>query len=256
MNTMAGKLRSSAGFDPRTMPEVDAALAQLTAPTRKTVHELQTLRLIVGNAAKSGTAPQRLAGKQLLDEFDDYVMNAPAGATVSGDAKALQAWKDARADYAKMKKGELITEIIENAEVSKGTKEGAISSQLSALAKNPKKMRFFSAEEQTAIREAAKGGKLQSTLRVLGTFAPLTPAAAIFTAFNPLGGYTAVAGLAAKSAADFRREQQANRLASQMRLGAKPPILEGPLANTPVFFSKGLQNMSGPVQQNALAGNQ
>jgi len=245
MNGMAAKLRSSAGYDPRTMPEVDAALAQLTAPAAKTVAELQTLRTIVSNAAKSIKPAERKAASQLLDEFDEYVMNAPA---VSGDAKAAQAWKEARADYSKMKKSELITDIIDNAEVSQGTKDASIAGQLSALAKNPKKMRFFSSDEQEAIREAAKGGSLQSALRIAGKFLPVTPAAAIFTAFNPLGGYTAAAGMAAKGMADVRRTQQVNRLASQMRLGERPTVLEGAMANTPVFVARNIQNML--AQQN------
>jgi hypothetical protein len=253
MGGMAAKLRASAGYDPRIMPNVEVALSNLTSGNAKNVGELDTLRTIIGNAAKSGSAPERNAAKQLLDEFDTYVTSAPPSAVVAGDTSAMKAWKDARADYAKMKKSELITDIIENAEIAKGTKEGSIASQLIALAKNDKKMRFFTAEEQDAIREAAKGGKIQSLLNVVGKFSPSTPAAAIFTAVNPLGVYTAAAGMASKSLADQRRIQQANALANRMRLGETPEVLEGPLANQPVFFSRGVQNMLGPVQQNQNA---
>lgn len=253
MSQMPAKLRASAGYDPRTMPKVDAALAQLAAGNPKTVQELDTLRTIINGAAKSGDAPERLAAKQLLDEFDDYVMNAPANAIIAGDKKAIAAWKDARADYAKMKKSEMITDIIEKADVSQGSKEANIASQLSALAKNEKKMRFFTADEQQAIREAAKGGTMQQLLRTVSKFTPMTPAAAIFTAVNPLGAYTAAAGLAAKNVAEANRVRQVNRLASQMRLGETPQVEEGVFYNTPVFFSRGVQNMLGPTQQNQNA---
>ena len=250
MGNMAGKLRSSAGYDPRIMPDVDAALAQLTTGNPKTVQELGTLRTIIGNAAKSTKPAERKAASQLLDEFDDYVMNAPASAVVSGNKQAMQAWKDARADYAKMKKGEMITDILENADVAQGSKESSIATQLTSLAKNEKKMRFFTAEEQEAIREAAKGGTLQTMLRTIGKFTPMTPAAAIFTAVSPFGAYTAGAGLTARTIAEQRRTQQVNRLADRMRLGEMPKVIEGPFANEPVFFSRGVQNMLGPVQQN------
>ena len=250
MSSLANKLRSSAGFDPRIMPDVDAALAQLTSGNPKNIQELTTLRTIVGNAAKSTKPAERLAASQLLDEFDDYIMNAPSSAIVTADKKALAAWKEARADYSKMKKGETISNILDNAEVSQGSKEANIASQLSALAKNEKKMRFFSPDEQEAIRNAAKGGTLQSMLRTLSKFTPMTPAAAIFTAVNPLGAYTAAAGMAAKSLAETRRTQEVNRLASRMRLGETPEVLEGALANTPVFAARSAQNMLGPVQQN------
>lgn len=257
MQKMAPKLRSSAGYDPRIMPKVDVALSNLTAATPKTVQELDTLRTIIGTAAKSADASERKAAKQLLDEFDTYVTTAPPSAIVSGDKLAMNAWKEARADYAKMKKSELITDVIEDAELAKGTKESSIASQLSALAKNDKKMRFFTADEQAAIREAAKGGKLQSVMNILGKLSPVTPAGAIFTVVNPIGGYTAGAGMAARSLADQRRTQQANLLASRMRLGQTPPILEGALANVPTFTSRAIQsnlNMLSPETQNALMG--
>ena len=257
MGGMANKLRSSAGYDPRIMPDVDAALAQLTSSTNsKTVGELNTLRTIVSNAAKSTKPAERKAASQLLDEFDDYVMNAPPSAVIASDKAAIQAWKDARADYAKMKKSEMITDILENADVSQGSKEANIASQLSSLAKNDKKMRFFTPDEQEAIRASAKGGTLQTMLRTIAKFTPMTPAAAIFTAVNPLGLQTAAAGMAAKGIAEARRVQDVNRLASRMRLGKTPDILEGAFANTPVFFTRGAQNMLGPVQQNQNAMTQ
>jgi len=252
MGDMAATLRT-VGYDPRTMPKVQVALENLAANNPKTVQELGTLRTIINNAANSSDAAERLAGIKLRDKFDDYVLNAPASASVSADPKAMQAWKDARADYAKMKKSEVITNILENADVAQGSKEASIASQLSSLAKNPKKMRVFTAEEQEAIREAAKGGTLQVMLRTLGKLTPLTPAAAIFTAVNPFGAYTAAGGFAAKTIAEQRRVQQANRLAERMRLGEAPRVIEGPLANEPVFFSRSVQNMLGPVQQNQNA---
>lgn len=252
MGNMASTLRS-VGYDPRTMPKVQVALENLAANNPKTVQELGTLRTIIGNAANSTDPHERLAGAKLLDKFDDYVLNAPPSAAVNADPKAMTAWKEARADYAKMKKSEMITTILDNADVAQGSKEASIASQLSSLAKNDKKMRIFTPDEQEAIREAAKGGNLQVMLRTIGKLTPLTPAAAIFTAVNPFGAYTAAGGFAAKTLAEQRRTQQVNRLAERMRLGETPQIVEGPFANEPVFFSRGVQNMLGPIQQNQNA---
>jgi hypothetical protein len=98
MQGMAPKLRASAGYDPRIMPKVDVALSNLTAATPKTVQELDTLRTIIGTAAKSVDASERKAAKQLLDDFDTYVTTAPPSAIVAGDVSAMKAWKEARAD--------------------------------------------------------------------------------------------------------------------------------------------------------------
>lgn len=256
MSFLPSHLEATEGYVSGVYPKVDAALARLQSDRPKSVAEITALRKIIGNAASSSDASERRMGKILLDDYDNYVLNAPPSAIVSGDKTALDAWKAAREDYAKVKKSELIEDIVSRAEVSQGGKEATVAQGLSALAKNDKKMRFFTPEEQEAIREAAKGGTLQTMLRTVSKFTPMTPAAAIFTAVNPYGAYTAAAGMAAKEIATVRRMQQVNRLAEQMRLGAQPQMLEGPFVNEPVFFSRSVQNMLGPVQQqnqNALA---
>lgn len=253
MAALPTKLRKELGYVESVNPKVAGAFKELTSNAPKDVAEITALRKIIGSAAGSSDAAERKIASRLLDEFDDYVLNAPPQAIVSGDPKAMDAWKAARADYAKVKKSELIEDIVSRAEVSQGGKEATIAQGLSALAKNEKKMRFFSPDEQEAIREAAKGGKLQTMLRTVAKFTPMTPAAAIFTAVSPFGAYTAAAGMTAKELATARRLQQVDRLTEQMRLGARPQVLESAFANEPVFFSRGVQNMLGPVQQNQNA---
>ena len=240
------------GYDATLMPKVAVALNRATSGDPVDVKRLGVLRTFIKNATESTDAKERLVGSKVLDKFDDYVLNAPSSATINADPKAMQAWKEARADYSKMKKSEMITDIIDRAEVSQGSKESVIAAQLSSLAKSDKKMRLFTAEEQDAIREAAKGGTLQTMLRTLGKFTPMTPAAAIFTAVSPFGAYTAGAGYAAKSVAETRRAQQVNRLAEQMRLGGAPNVIQGPLANEPMFVTQALRNSLAPQNVNQL----
>lgn len=253
MSFLPAHLETTEGYVSGVYPKVDAALARLQADRPKSVAEITALRKIIGNAASSTDPSERRMGRILLDDFDTYVLNAPPGAIVSGDKTALEAWKAARADYAKVKKSELIEDIVSRAEVSQGGKEATMAQGLSALAKNEKKMRFFTPDEQAAIRAAAKGGTVQSMLRTVAKFTPMTPAAAIFTAVSPFGAYTAAAGLGARELATARRAQEIDRLTQQMRLGAKPMVIESPFVNEPLFFSRGVQNMLGPVQQNQNA---
>lgn len=253
MSTLPGKLKTETGYIRNAYPKIGAVLDELVNNEPKDVAQITGMRRIIGTAAKSNDPAERMMASKLLDEFDDYVLKAPASAIISGDKSAVEAWKAARADYAKVKKAELIEDIVSRAEVSQGGKEATIAQGLSSLAKNEKKMRFFSPEEQEAIRQAAKGGTLQTMLRTIGKFTPMTPAAAIFTAVSPFGAYTAAAGMGARELATARRLQQVDRLTQQMRLGAQPQVLEGPFVNEPVFFSRGVQNMLGPVQQNQNA---
>jgi len=250
MAQLPAKLRQEVGYVESVNPKVAGAFRELMSGAPKDVAEITALRKIIGSAAKSSDASERKVAVKLLDEFDDYVLNVSPSAIASGDKKAMDAWKAARADYSKVKKAELIEDIVARAEVSQGGKEATIAQGLSALAKNERKMRFFSPEEQEAIREAAKGGTLQSMLRTVGKFTPMTPAAAIFTAVSPFGAYTAGAGLAARELATARRVQQVGRLADQMRFGTMPRVIESPFVNEPVFFSRGVQNMLAPTMQN------
>jgi hypothetical protein len=262
MASLPAKLRSEVGYVESVNPKVAGAFKELLSDAPKDVAEITALRKIIGGAAGSADKSERMAAMKLLDEFDTYVLNAPPSAIISGDAKAMDAWKSARADYAKVKKSELIEDIVARAEVSQSGKEPSIAQGLSALAKNEKKMRFFTADEQEAIREAAKGGTLQSLMRTIGKFSPMTPAAAIFTAVNPYGAYTAAAGMAAKELATARRLQQTNALASRMRLGQPPAVIEGVGANVPVFAARSAVNNlnslapqdTGNAQFNFLSG--
>lgn len=255
-DTLPGKLRADVGYVEEAYPKVKAVMNELTSDRPKDAAELQALRKIIGGLMTSSDAQERKIASRLKESFDDYVMNVPDSAIASGGKDAAKAWKAAREDYSKVMKGEIFTDIIEKAELSQGDKGKAIASQLSALAKNDKKMRMFTPDEQEEIKRAAKGGSMQSLLNTAAKFTPMTPAAAIFTAVNPWGAYTAAAGLAAKSLATSRQERQAQNLAITMRsgLGSRPPVIEGAMRNLPATSYREAVNALNVLQnQNALA---
>ena len=227
----------------KSKPLIDDAVNQLLSDRPKDIVELTTLRKFISDAAKSTDSAERRIGNILLDKFDDYLLNAPNRALMVRDPNAMKAWTNARADYAKVKKGEIITDMLDKAANVQGSQESSLANQLTQLANNKSRMRFFSPDEQDAIRQAARGGTVQSMLRTIAKFTPMTPAAAIFTAVSPFGAYTAAAGYAGKEMAKARRIRQVNQLAEQMRLGAKPKVIEGKLANVPIFGARGAQNM-------------
>lgn len=249
-DTLPAKLRADAGYVESAYPKVKAVIAELTSDKPKDVAELSALRKIIGGLKGSADAQERKIGAQLMESFDDYVLNAPTSNIAAGDKTAMEAWKAAKSDYARMMKGEIFTDIIDKAELSQGDKGKYIASQISALAKNDKKMRLFTPDEQEEIRKAARGGPLQSLLNTAAKFTPMTPAAAIFTAVNPWGAYTAAGGLAAKTLATSRQEQQAANLAQTMRagLGKRPPITENALRNIPTMTYRETVNALNMLQ--------
>jgi hypothetical protein len=256
-STIPDKLRKDIGYVVRPGSEVDAAIKELTAGNIKDVAEITTLRKVIGGLKASDKPRERQVAMELMDEFDDYVLHAPPSAIVGGNKSAIKAWETAREDYAKMKKSEIFTSILDKSDFTQGDKGKYIASKVSKIAQNEKQMRVFTPAEQEQIKKVAAGGPVQALLNTVAKFTPMTPAAAIFTAVNPWGAYTAAGGMAAKTLATSRQEQKVNNLAKIMRLGtgSRPPMFQGATGNLPLTYREATNaiNMLNNQNQNALA---
>jgi hypothetical protein len=246
----------SAGYDPRIMPKVEVALEQLLSNKPKTVQELMVVRGFLKNAAASADANERRVASRLVDDFDDYVLNAKPNQIVSGSRDDIQAWGEARKAYGQFKRSEIFASMLDNAKFSQSPPETYLRNEITKLAKNPKRMRLFTKDQQEAIRKAADDDSIQSSLRLIAKFTPMTPAAAIFTAVSPFGAYTAAAGMTAKELATRRRFRELQNLRTEMLLGRKPERLAGPFRDVPASTGRAALNMLNPVMmqetQNAL----
>ena len=232
-----------------TYSGIKSALDELKDTTRpKDYLELQALREIIAGEQGSTNPKVRMLSTKLKDEFDNYIMNAPENHLQIKDTKGLQDWSDARKSYSKLKKAEIFDDMLSNAELdkSKFTASGAensLATQLRNLAKNDKKMRLFTAEEQNAIIEAAKGGSAQNMLKFFGRFAPTGVVSGIFTgelaAKLPVVGPLISGGtVIARKLATGQRTQDVQNLADMMRLGKKPE-LESRLRDVPTQTVRG-----------------
>lgn len=232
MMKSVGKDLRSEGYDSRLMPKVGVALEEMqNASIPKDFEELSTLRKFIQNAQKSTDPDERRIASILKADFDDYIANIPDSSIVGGDKSGLKAWKEARDTYAKMSKSEIFTDMLENAELDK-TKfsmsgaENSLSQQLRQLAKNDKKMRLFTKEEQEAIKQASKGSNTQNMLRLFGKFAPTSavssiPALLTTSVSGPLGLGLTAGSMAARYGATKMRKSDVNQLAAMMRAGIK-----------------------------------
>jgi hypothetical protein len=232
MMKSVGKDLRSEGYDARLMPKVSVALEEMqNAKIPKDFEELSTLRKFIQNAQKSADPDERRIGTILKAEFDDYVANIPESSVIGGNKEGLTAWKKARDTYSQMSKSELFTDMLENAELDK-TKfsmsgaENSLSQQLRQLAKNQKKMRLFTSEEQQAIKQASKGTNTQNVLRLFGKFAPTSavssiPALLTTSVSGPLGLAMTAGSMGARYGATKMRKSDVNQLAAMMRAGIK-----------------------------------
>lgn len=231
MKTIGKELREE-GYDPRLYPKLDVAFSELqNAKMPKDFNELRTLRKFIQGAQKSADPEERRLATNLKDRFDEYVLNIPETSVKSGSKEGLQAWKEARDVYSRMSKAEIFDEMLDNAQLDKSKFsmsgiENSLAQQLRQLAKNDKKMRLFTAEEQAAIREAAQGGNVQNVLRFFGKFAPTSSVSSIpsilTTALNaPLGLALTGGAISSRFAASQMRKSDVKKLAALMRAGAK-----------------------------------
>ena len=234
MKTIGKELREE-GYDPRLYPKLDVAFSELqNAKMPKDFNELRTLRKFIQGAQKSADPEERRLATNLKDRFDEYVMNIPESSIKTGDKKGLQAWKEARDVYSRMSKAEIFDEMLDNAQLDRSKFsmsgiENSLAQQLRQLAKNDKKMRMFTPEEQKAIREAAEGGNVQNILRTFGKFAPTSSVSSIpsilTTALNaPLGLALTGGAIGSRYAASQMRKSDVKKLAALMRAGAKKEV--------------------------------
>jgi len=230
MKNLPSKLRQE-GYTPSgNFPDVNAAIKELTSGKQPVdFTEIQSLRTMIKNGQSSINANERRIATRLLDEFDDYMANMPTSNIKVGNKEALNTWKEARDSYAKFKRSEIFTDMLDEAQLDRtkftqsGT-ENSLAKQMRQLAKNEKRMRLFSKGEQDAIIEAAKGSDIQQTLKFIGRFAPTStvsslPTLAVGAGDLVSGGLFAAGTTAGRMGATKMRESSILDLAKFMRSG-------------------------------------
>ena len=224
------------GIDKDLHPDASAALRRVASESGPvTLEKLETLRRIASDAEASiKPADSRIAG-QITDAIDDFVENLKDSDVAAGDPKQAAALKEARNLYSRKKKSQEIERLMERAELSAPNfsasgMENAIRTEFRTLAKNERRMRRFSKEEQAAIKKVATGDLPTNALRMLGKFAPTGAVSTAiggglgFMAGGPAGavGLPAAGGLARLAASQFTKK---NAAAAQelMRRGPQTP---------------------------------
>lgn len=227
------------GLDKDLTPSSNAALNRISAEIDTgpmTLEKINTLRKVIG-AAGGSTAPadRRLASK-MKEGLDDYLDNLdPNVDIIAGNASAVDSLKTARKLWTRLSKAEKIESLINRADLSASDKATAIRQEFRTLAKNPKRMRQFTPEEQFQINKIVKGGPVMKTLELLGSFAPTDlRGVGQVTAAGMGGGATgaataALGGGAAKFAAGKLASKQAREAFELMLNGAPTRVPQRPV---------------------------
>lgn len=249
------------GVDPTLTPKANAALQRLQDSVNDpmTLSNVDRLRKIALIAATSKDPADRTFGGKLIERIDSFVENAGPSQFAVNDPKAIEALKDARGLWKQGKKAQILETIFDTAELraeanyTQSGMEQALRSRLVNLAANEKLMRSFNKTEQAAIREAAKGGKLQNFMRYVGKLAPTSVIPAVGGAylgsqmFGPTGtlagAIPAVVGAGSKTIATKMGINNFQRLEDMLKLGREPRT---PVSGVSPIIMRGL--LSSPQQ--------
>lgn len=235
LKTRVASMAKKEGIDKDLHPDSTAALRRiLETKGQKTLSELETLRKVAKDAQGSlKPADKRLAG-MIVDELDSYIDNIGGADVVAGDVTKVSALKEARGYYSRAKKSEIIEDLMQRAEDSAKQFSGAglensIRIEFKNLAKNPKRMRMFTKDEQAAIRRVAQGGPMENAMRYIGKLAPTSVVSGTLaggfatTMMGPAGVGVPIAGLAGRYVATRmtkRNVKQADELVRRGPSGA------------------------------------
>jgi hypothetical protein len=250
------------GVDPTLTPKANAALQRIQDSVNEpmTLSNVDRLRKIALIAATSNDPADRTFGGKLIERIDSFVENSGPSQFAVSDPKAIEALKEARSLWKQGKKAQVLETIFDVAELraeanyTQSGMEQALRSRLVNLAANEKLMRSFNKTEQAAIREAAKGGKLQNFMRYVGKLAPTSVIPAVGGAylgsqmFGPTGtlagAIPAVVGAGAKTIATKMGIGNFKRLEDMLKLGREPRT---PVSGVSPIIMRGL--LSSPNQQ-------
>ena len=191
------KAANKAGFDPDLTPKSAAVLnrfeSELGQP--KTLTELDTLRKVAQNAAKSVEPADAAIGSIIVDNIDQFLDVVTPTAFNQGAAKAseiIPKYKVARDLWGRGRRSEMINEAFEKAKNQASGFENGLVVQFRSILNNSKKSRFFKKKELDAMREVVRGTTGSNLAKLVGRLG--------FSeghATNLIGGSLGVAGGAA-----------------------------------------------------------
>lgn len=194
-----GEAMKSAGFNRKIHPKSAAAFDELVkaAGKEQSLSEVDILRQIATQAARSNEANERRMASVILGEMDRFLESLGARSTTGLRSKeAIQALKDGRALHAALRKSETIDRLFERATNKVGANftaagfQTALRQEFKSLVQNDKLIRGFSQSEKDLILKVVRGGKVENVLRLVGKFAPR----GVVSSTLGLGGGFAVGG--------------------------------------------------------------
>lgn len=228
-------------YHPDMQPKIKPVLNYLAdrAQSNVTLKDVDTLRKLAGNAAKSVDPTERMMASKIIEKIDDFVDNPQTGDVLTGNAQAgAAAIKEARELYRRMAKADKVEAALENADIQAGSTysggniDNATRQRLRPmLMRGNKASRGWTADEKAMLRRVVKGGGAgQRMLRTVGKLSPegsglmaqmgyATGLGGAAAGFGPLGLLPQAAGFVSKRIADAMTRSNVEDLLDTIKRG-------------------------------------
>jgi len=165
-------LTREAGFNATIHPKVNAALKefQTVKGSSQSLSELDILRRVAQSAAKSTEPDEARIGTLMINRIDDFLDNIGSKELSKSTKDVGAKYRDARQLWRRAKKGEVIEDAFNRAQLQATGFENGIRTQFRSILNNKKKSRGFTKEELQAMRQVVEGTSMQNMAKMIGRF--------------------------------------------------------------------------------------
>lgn len=172
-----------AGFDKDLHGRAGRAIQRLfdASGSPLSFNELEILRRVTNAAGKTTDRDEGRIVGIIKDKFDDFIAGLTPKDVMKGDPRVIsEVMPKARELWSRAARLDKIGVMVDRAtttapKLTQSGIENALRQEFRALARNPRELRAFSAEEQAAIKKVARGTTGGNVARGVGGLAPNTP---------------------------------------------------------------------------------
>jgi len=191
------------GLDRDLTPDSFALVRRLNEEIgKKSLSDVDTIRQVAQSAADATKLSDARLGAIAIDEIDSFLDSASPSSFIKGNVPTSEIgpkYKVARALWGRARRSEIINEAFEKASLQASGFENGLVVQFRQILANPKRRRFFKAEEINAMKDVVKGTTTANIAKLVGRFGfseghatnivgGAIGSAAGATAFGPVGG--------------------------------------------------------------------
>ena len=162
-----------AGADPTITPKTMQALNRFNERIGDSVSltEVDTLRKVAGNAAKSLEPAEAALGARMIDTLDQFLDQANPR-SFNGPKEAVKGlgkkYKVARDLWGRARRSELLEEAFTKARNQASGFENGVRIQFRSILNNKRQRRFFKPDEIAAIQRVVRGDKTENLAKLIG----------------------------------------------------------------------------------------